>query len=127
MTFSYTQKVKKNTRNISEQSCRDSVTISYMQNSVSVSFGSNKSDFWGMFLSAEGIAVDPSKVKDVLDWAAPTTVCEVQSFLGLAGYNHRFIEGFSKIAKAMTESSIKTRSLNGLRIASRALKNKKPD
>ena len=54
-------------------------------------------------MSAEGIPVDPSKVKDVLQWAAPTIVIEIRTFLGLAGYYRRFIKGFSKIAKTMTE------------------------
>jgi hypothetical protein len=47
--------------------------------------------------------VDPSKVQDVLSWKAPTSVSDIQSFLGLAGYCQRFIEGFSKIRKPMTE------------------------
>ena len=47
--------------------------------------------------------MDPSKVKDVLDWSAPTTASEIRSFLGLAVYYRRFIEGFSKIAKSMTK------------------------
>jgi len=46
--------------------------------------------------------VDPSKVKDVLNWKPPTDVSEICSFLGLAGYYCRFIEGFSKLAKPMT-------------------------
>jgi hypothetical protein len=47
--------------------------------------------------------VDPSKVQDVLDWNLPTIVSDIQSFLGLDGYYQRFIEGFSKISKPMTE------------------------
>jgi hypothetical protein len=46
--------------------------------------------------------VDLSKVKDVLDWKPPTNIYEIHSFLGLAGYYRRFIEGFSKLAKPMT-------------------------
>jgi hypothetical protein len=54
-------------------------------------------------VSPEGIAVDPSKVKDVLDWKPPTFVSKVQSFPGLAGYYQRFILNFSKVAKRITE------------------------
>jgi hypothetical protein len=50
-----------------------------------------------------GIYVDPSKVRDVLSWNAPMSVGDIQSFLRLAGYYQRFIEGFSKISKPITE------------------------
>jgi hypothetical protein len=54
-------------------------------------------------VSSEGITVDPSKVKEVMDWKPPTTMFEVWSFLGLADYYRMFILNFSKIAKPVTE------------------------
>jgi hypothetical protein len=70
----------------------------------------SKCEFWmkqvgslGHVISKGGISVDPSKVQDVLSWNAPMSVGDIQSFLGLAGYYRRFIEGFSKISKPMTK------------------------
>jgi hypothetical protein len=69
----------------------------------------SKCAFWlkevsllGHIITDGGIAVDPSKVRDVLNWSPPKNVPEIRSFLGLAGYYRRFIKGFSKIVKPLT-------------------------
>ena len=53
-------------------------------------------------MSAEGVSVDPAKIEAVINWKQPTTVTEIRSFLGLAGYYRRFVEGFSKLAGPLT-------------------------
>jgi hypothetical protein len=66
-------------------------------------FWLEKISFLGHILTAEGVAVDPGKVETVPNSQQPTNVSEIRSFLGLAGYYRRFIEGFSKIDRPMTE------------------------
>ena len=70
----------------------------------------SKCDFWqrqvgflGHIISGEGIAVDPEKTRVVVEWLRPSTITEIQSFLGLADYYWRFIEGFSRLALPMTK------------------------
>ncbi|GJT18780.1 putative reverse transcriptase domain-containing protein [Tanacetum coccineum] len=60
-----------------------------------------KVQFLGHIIDSRGIHVDPSKIESIKDWASPN------QFLGLTGYNRRFIEGFSKIAKSMTKHTQK--------------------
>src|SRR3954463_3136943 len=70
----------------------------------------SKCEFWlkevsilGHVISGDGIVVDPMKVEVVSQWETPKNASEIRSFLGLAGYYRKFIEGFSKLALPMTK------------------------
>jgi hypothetical protein len=68
-----------------------------------------KCEFWisevlflGQIINRDGLAMDPKKVADILEWKAPRDVRGIKSFIGIARYYRCFIEGFSKIARPMT-------------------------
>jgi hypothetical protein len=54
-------------------------------------------------ISSEGIAVDPGKVQEVMEWKPPTSIHQIRNFLGLVGYYRCFIPDFSIITKPITE------------------------
>eukprot|EP00253_Pinus_taeda_P021183 PITA_21183 len=58
----------------------------------------NEIQYLGHVITKDGIAVDPEKIKAIMEWPVPKDVADVRSFMGLAGYYRRFVEGFSKVA-----------------------------
>ena len=63
--------------------------------------------FLGHVVSEQGVAADPAKIVVVMKWEPPKNLTEVRSFLGVAGYYRRFVEGFSKLAMQMTRMTKK--------------------
>ncbi|KAL0296015.1 UNVERIFIED_CONTAM: Retrovirus-related Pol polyprotein from transposon.6 [Sesamum radiatum] len=66
-------------------------------------FWVNQVVFLGYVISSDGVIPNPSKVKAIMEWRVPKNATEVRSFLGLAGYYRRFVEGFSIIAGPLTK------------------------
>ncbi|KAJ9523472.1 hypothetical protein QJQ45_007163 [Haematococcus lacustris] len=58
--------------------------------------------FLGHIVGRQGIAVDPAKVQVIKEWPVPTSLKELQAFLGLANFFRRFIAGYSTIAAPLT-------------------------
>jgi len=58
-------------------------------------------EFLGVVIGPEGIKMEKEKVKGVLKWPTPKCVKDIQKFLGLANYYHRFIEGFAMVARPL--------------------------
>ena len=55
----------------------------------------------GVVIGPEGIKIEEKKVKGVLDWPTPKCVKDIQKFLGLMNYYHRFIQDFATIARPL--------------------------
>ncbi|EOY08687.1 Uncharacterized protein TCM_023737 [Theobroma cacao] len=63
--------------------------------------------FLGHVVSGAGIYVDPKKIEAILQWEQSKTVIEIRSFLSLAGYYRRFVQGFSLIVAPLTRLTCK--------------------
>lgn len=53
-------------------------------------------------ISSAGVATDPTKVQIITDWTQPTSVKDLQSFLGMAGYYRKFVRHFGLLSKPLT-------------------------
>uniref|UniRef100_A0A4W5K2I5 ribonuclease H n=1 Tax=Hucho hucho TaxID=62062 RepID=A0A4W5K2I5_9TELE len=58
--------------------------------------------FLGYCISTSGVEMESDRISAVRNWQTPTTVKEVQRFLGFANYYRRFIWGFGQVAAPIT-------------------------
>jgi hypothetical protein len=65
------------------------------------SFAQSQVAYLGHVVSSKGVATDPSKIQAIADWRVPSSIKELRSFLGLAGYYRKFIRHFGIICQPL--------------------------
>jgi Reverse transcriptase (RNA-dependent DNA polymerase)/RNase H-like domain found in reverse transcriptase len=66
-------------------------------------FRKPKIKYLGLVVEEGKLAMDPTKLKGILDWPAPKTVKEVRSFLGFGNFYHCFVKGFFHLAHPLND------------------------
>ncbi|MCO5558640.1 hypothetical protein L7F22_012226 [Adiantum nelumboides] len=65
-------------------------------------FCSPQVSYLGFIISADGISIDPKKIKDIVEWPQPSSVSKVCGFLGITGWYKIFVKDYALIAAPLT-------------------------
>jgi hypothetical protein len=103
MTFSFTTRLGMNTCSIFSRFCTPCGSTIYTPTWKNYSFSMDRVHYLGYIIDQHGVHVDPPKIQVICDWPAPTTLIELQIFLGLANFYRMFMLGFSHIAWALSQ------------------------
>jgi hypothetical protein len=66
-------------------------------------FAAQEVDFLGYIIRYDGVAMEPDRVQSIIEWPEPASVRDIQVFLGFANYYRRFITGYARIARPLTD------------------------
>ena len=60
-------------------------------------FHTKEVEFFSMVVGKDGVHIDNSKVRVILEWPKPKNIKEVRSFLGLTNFYHHFISSYVQV------------------------------
>ena len=79
---------------------------------VKCSFFQTSSPFLGHIISADGVTLDPEKIRVVVEWPTPTSTNQLQQFLGHSNYFRHYVQGHSKLSGPLTDMASEHKPFN---------------